>query len=353
MSSGSMTRGGFLAAAGALLLFPAGCGAGAEDERRGSAGGGGARRVKHEYGSTKVSGTPRRVVSLGYTDQDPLLALGVTPVAVRYWFGDRHDAIFPWAEERVRGKSPRVLNMPFGELDFEKIAALDPDLILAVSAGLTHKEYETLSRIAPTIPQPDGYVDFGTPWQKATLMTGEALDREERARRLVSGLEQRFRRIRRRHPVFDGSTVAVAVYGTGEKIGFLSSQDIRARFFTGLGFRVPRELDRLARGKFYGYISTERMDLLDADLLVWTQVSSTRGGRSRIERDPLVRKLNASREGRMLFLDGELDDALQFGTVLSLPLLLRELPPDIAAVVDGDPKPEREPEKTTGKGGVR
>lgn len=340
--AGRMTRGRFLAA-GALLLLSAGCGAQAGDGGRSSAGGGSTRRVEHEYGSTKISGIPKRVVSLGYTDQDPLLALGVTPVAVRYWFGDRHDAIFPWAESRVGGESPRVLNMPFGELNFEKIAALDPDLVLAISAGLTRKEYETLSRIAPTIPQPAGYVNFGTPWQKATLMTGEALGREGRARRLISRLERRFRRIRRRHPAFDGSTVAVAVYGTGEKIGFLSSQDIRARFFTGLGFRVPRKLDGIAHGKFYGYISPERMDLLDADLLVWTQVSSTRGGRATIEADPLVRKLNASREGRMLFLEGELDDALQFGTVLSLPLLLRGLPRAIAAAVDGDPKTERKP----------
>ena len=36
--------------------------------------------IEHRYGSTEIKEAPQRVVSLGYTDQDALLALGVTPV---------------------------------------------------------------------------------------------------------------------------------------------------------------------------------------------------------------------------------------------------------------------------------
>ncbi|MCA3748830.1 MAG: iron-siderophore ABC transporter substrate-binding protein [Rubrobacter sp.] len=327
----SVTRREFLIGASALLLLPAGCGGGPDGASSGQS-----REVEHRYGVTRISGRPRRVISLGFQEHDALFALGVEPVAVRYWYGDRDDVIYPWAEDEAGGADPEILNMPFGQLNFEKIAALEPDLIMAVYAGLTEEEYRTLSEISPTVAQPAGYVNFGTPWQKATLMAGRAVGREERARRLVEGLERRFERVRREHPEFDGATVAVASYGNGEKIGFFSSQDTRTRFFTGLGFRVPERLEEIAGERFYGTISPERMDLLDADLLVWCQLSSTEGGRAAIERDPLVRQLDASREGRMVFMEGTLDDALQFGTVLSLPFLLEQAVPRIAAAVSGN-----------------
>jgi ABC-type Fe3+-citrate transport system substrate-binding protein len=38
--------------------------------------------VDHKYGSTPAQIKPQRVVSLGYTDHEPLLALGVRPVGV-------------------------------------------------------------------------------------------------------------------------------------------------------------------------------------------------------------------------------------------------------------------------------
>ncbi|QYJ16653.1 hypothetical protein Rxycam_02488 [Rubrobacter xylanophilus DSM 9941] len=325
------TRREFLAGVGALLLLlSAGCAGG------GGGSQGGSRAVEHRYGVTRISGRPRRVVSLGYQEHDFLYALGIKPVAVRYWYGDRDDVIYPWAEDEAGDADPEILNMPFGQLNFEKIAALEPDLIMGVYAGLTQEEYETLSEIAPTVAQPAGYVNFGTPWQRATLMAGRAVGREGRARRLVSGLERRFEEVRREHPEFDGATVAVASYGNGERIGFFSSQDTRARFFTGLGFRVPERLEELAGESFYGTISPERMDLLDADLLVWCQLASTEGGRAAIERDPLVRRLDASREGRVVFMEGTLDDALQFGTVLSLPFLLERAVPRISAAMNDD-----------------
>src|SRR4051794_27016054 len=39
--------------------------------------------VTHEYGQTVVEEAPERVVSLGYTDQDAILALGTVPVDPR------------------------------------------------------------------------------------------------------------------------------------------------------------------------------------------------------------------------------------------------------------------------------
>ena len=41
------------------------------------------------FDTTVIESKPERVVSIGYTEGDYVLALGVTPVAVRDWYGDQ------------------------------------------------------------------------------------------------------------------------------------------------------------------------------------------------------------------------------------------------------------------------
>ncbi len=91
------TRREFLVGAGSLLLL-AGCGGGAGGGEENS---GETQTITHKYGETKVSGDPKRVLSLGFQEHDAIFALGAKPVAVRYWYGDRDDVIFPWAEDEA------------------------------------------------------------------------------------------------------------------------------------------------------------------------------------------------------------------------------------------------------------
>jgi iron complex transport system substrate-binding protein len=124
--------------------------------------------LQHKFGSTTIPKEPGRVSTVGYSEQDPVLALGFKPVAVREWFGEQPFATFPWAREALGDAKPEVLKMPFGQLDFEAIAALRPDLIVATHSGIKQEEYERLSRIAPVVAQPNPYPDFAVPWQEQT-----------------------------------------------------------------------------------------------------------------------------------------------------------------------------------------
>ena len=288
--------------------------------------------LEHKFGSTTIEERPERIVSLGYTEQDALLALGAEPVAIRYFFGDPGDAVFPWAEDEAGGLKPEILNMPFGELNYERILALEPDLITAVGAGITQAEYDTLSQIAPTLAQSDEYIDFGTPWQEVVRRMARALGETERGEELVSELEAEFERVRQNHPEFTGKTVAVA-YRDGGTYGFYTAQDSRARFFEDLGFVVPQTLVDIAGESFYATLSEERLDLLDQDLLVLLDVPFAEDGAPSPAEDPLLSRLGAVREGRVLNVAGEEVDALQFGTVLSLEYLLEHLVPEMAEVV--------------------
>lgn len=290
--------------------------------------------IEHKYGSTTIEAAPERVVSIGFTDQDPLLALGVVPVAVRYWYGDAPNAIFPWAEDAAAGAEPEVLNMAYGALNYETILALNPDLIIAIGSGITQEEYDLLSQIAPTVAQSSEYVDFGMPWQETTRMIGAAVGKAATAETLIAEVEALFADAREQNPEFADSSVAVA-YNFGGTYGFYTGQDSRGRFFTELGLTIPEELNEIAGEFFYANLSAERIDLLDQDVLVFVGLQFAAGGREAIEADPLISRLDAVREGRVIFTPPEYDDALQFSTVLSLPYALEGMLPEIQAAVGG------------------
>lgn len=296
--------------------------------------------IEHKFGSTEIIEAPQRVVSLGYTDQDAMLALGVVPAAVREFFGEQPGAVWPWAREQLGGATPEVLNMPFGELNFEAIAALNPDVIVGVSAGITDAEYATLSQIAPTVAQSADYVDFGVPWQEQTRVIGRVLGLEERANELVAQTEARFAEVRAAHPEFEGKTSVIAAPASDGQFFFSGTEHERQRVLTSLGFTLPQELATLAGDAFYGTISGEQLPQLDTDVMVWTINAEQR---ATLEENAIYQQLRAVREGRTVFLDtsgtsGDLvGPALVFSSVLSLPIVFDQLVPQLSAAVDGDP----------------
>lgn len=297
--------------------------------------------IEHQYGSTTIEAAPQRVVAIGYTEQDYLLALGVTPLAVRYWYGDEADTIRPWAVEYVEGDDPIVLNMPYGNLNYEAILALQPDLISAVTSGITEEEYLLLSEIAPTITQSGDYINFGMPWQDVTLMIGAAVGKSAEAEALVTDVEALFEDAREQHPDFEGKTVAVAYFSEGT-YGFYTDQDTRGRFFTELGFVIPEEMVEIAGDSFYANISNERVDLLDQDLIAILNLQFIEGGREALEAEPLFSRLNAVKEGRVVYFDEDAENALGFSSPLSLPYALDAVMPQLEAIF-GAPEATQEP----------
>lgn len=148
----------------AAMVLLAGCTAQSSDVPDADSGveGGGAFPVtiEHEYGSTTIEREPRRVVAIGLTDIDPILALGVVPVGFIDWYGeydkaDIRNGLWPWSHD-LAGDA-------------------EPDLLIAQYSGMTEQEYELASQIAPTVAQSADYPDFEMPWDLTTRRIGEAL----------------------------------------------------------------------------------------------------------------------------------------------------------------------------------
>lgn len=324
-----------VAASLVALLVLAACGSGSPGSApsSGSASSGGGSfpvTVTHKFGTTTVPAAPQRVVSLGYTDQDAILALGVVPVAIREFTGNQPSATWPWAQPELNGQSPAVL--PIGDVSTESIAALRPDLIIGISAGLTKEQYDTYSKIAPTVAAPTGFVDYGTPWQDATKLTGQALGKSAEADTLVSDLEARFAQVKQQYPALAGTSVAGVRPSSNDNASFFvwGSQDLRARFFESMGMVTPAEFNQLAGNQFYATISTEQLTKLDqADLVVL--ITSSAQERASFEALPGYPGLEAVQQGKVITLDDQQSAALSFSSVLSLPSVLDTLPGQLAA----------------------
>lgn len=289
-------------------------------------------RLPHAFGEAVLPGPARRVVSLGFTSQDALLALGTMPLAVRRWFGDQPGEIWPWARPHLRGPLPEVLA---GDVPAEKIALLEPDLIVAIGAGLTPEQYALLSAIAPVLVQPRGEPAYGTAWDAMTRQIARALGREAEGEALIGQTRAAFAAARARHPAWAGCS-AVAAYCNGGETGAFTRTDTRSRFLAELGLGRSPALERLERGgSFYAPLSPEDLAPLEADLLLWLTVRGTAA--ADLAALPMRPFLRAHREGREVLADPLASAALSFGSVLSLPFALAALEADLAAALDGDP----------------
>jgi iron complex transport system substrate-binding protein len=290
-------------------------------------------RIEHRFGTTTVEARPERVVSVGFNDHDTILALGTTPVAAREWYGEFPSATWEWAQDELGGAEMEVLSS--GELDFEQIAGLEPDLIVGVFSGMTEADYALLSRIAPTVASPAEHPDFGTPWREVTRIYGDALGVPDRAAEVVADLDAQLEEARAAHSEFEGAEAVVAFYAGGE-IGAYTSSDLRSRLLVDLGFAIPAEIDEAAgEGAFFAPVSLEQTDLIDRDAVVW--VTATEEEIAEVQQLEVRDGLPMAAEGREVFTDFTTNGAFSFSSPLSIPYLLDTLVPQLAAAVDGDP----------------
>ena len=290
--------------------------------------------ITHKYGETTIESAPQRVVCIGYTEQDALLALGIVPVGVTYWFGDESRPGVSRGARALRGDAePPLLLKDADGVKIEKIASLAPDLIVGQYTGLKEADYEKLSALAPVVAQSGDYADYGMPWDEMTINVGAAVGRPQAAQALVAEVKSRIADEAAAHPEFAGQTAAVITPWEG--LFLYGPEDPRSRLLVDLGFTLHPLLTDTDDNEFGVSVSAERTsDLGDIGTAVWIDLHG----------DPQVARIfegsPAYDEGRWVDItdaDGSYYVAHSFVTPLSIPYLLDRYLPQLAAAADGDP----------------
>ncbi|GAB3422812.1 ABC transporter substrate-binding protein [Flindersiella endophytica] len=279
--------------------------------------------VEHAFGSTTIEQAPKRVFTLGYTDHDYVLALGVVPVGLQQWISSYRLGVGPFAEPHLNDHKPFVIPGATAEIPFEQVASQRPDLIIAIYRDLKDTDYKKLSAIAPTVAAPKGVDPYSVPLRDTALLVGQALGQEAAAEKLVSTVDQAYAKQAAAHPEFKGKTAQV-VMDFDKQIAAYTAGDPRSQAMTSLGFTFNPRVDALGVKEFYSLISQERLDLIESDLLV---VIEQTGNYARVKGDPLFQQLSVVKDGHVVYLDLELVNAFSHNDVLSVPWTLDKITP--------------------------
>lgn len=326
-----------VAAVAAVAL--AACGGGTDKAESSASAGAGAKSgafpvtVQHKYGSTTIEEQPKRIVTLGLSDQDAVLALGIKPVGSVDWFKEKPYGKWPWTKSKWGSDTPDIVGER-DEYNMEKIAALKPDLVIAQYSGMKKEQYDTLSKFTKVVAQPKGLPDYGASWQVMTRQIGKSLGKDAQTEKLITGIDADFKKVRDEHPEFAGKTLAVADSFEAGKYSAFTKTDPKSIFFSELGFKLKPQIDKLAKpGWNAAELSAEKLNVLDVDRLVW--VTSSTDANDRIKAEPLYKNLKVSKDKRDLFVPYQGPDigaAFSFNTVLSIPYAIDNIVPLLTAV---------------------
>jgi iron complex transport system substrate-binding protein len=226
--------------------------------------------ITHAFGETVIPATPHRIVTWGWATQDAVIALGEVPVGIPFFgYGGDANGALSWTKQGVAAlgaEFPTILPDTGREPPIEAIAALHPDLILAVYSGLTEDQYKLLSGIAPVVAFPD--TPWDTSWQDTITITGQAMGKSAEAEALVADLEQFIADETARYPELAGATFAAIAEWDGQ-INVYGNLDSRVRFLVDAGLASAPSVAELAKGQdLYFMLSFENLDQLTADVVV-------------------------------------------------------------------------------------
>lgn len=136
------------------------------------------RIVKSVKGDIEVPAEPKRVIGLSVVYPEFLYALGITPVAVQNY----HPEFPSYLKEPFKD----TLKMGIAKTpNFEAILSAKPDLIIA-PVWWADKDYDQLSKIAPTILLPERDM-----WTDELLDIAEVLNKKDIADKVIREYEQK------------------------------------------------------------------------------------------------------------------------------------------------------------------
>ncbi|KQZ89305.1 hypothetical protein ASD62_08285 [Phycicoccus sp. Root563] len=294
--------------------------------------------INHVHGSTTIEKAPTRVATLGWSDQDFALALGVAPVgAVKITWGGNAQGSTPWYDAKLAevGAAQPTRYSDADGAPVEEIAKLAPDLILATNSGITKEEYAKLSKIAPVVAYPGAA--WGTPWQTSLDLVAKALGRTSQAATLAQQTEASIAAAATKYPQTRGKTF---IFGSltptdTSSISYYTPLDNRPRLLVDLGMVNAPVVERLSKGstEFFRTISSEQAATLDADVFV--TYTEGAGEMEKYLKDPLLRQIPAFASGGWVDASDKTDSlGLSAPSPLAIPWAMEKFVPLVAAAVD-------------------
>ena len=236
-------------------------------------------------------------------------------------------------QDELGDAKPEVLNATDG-FQFEKVAALRPDLIIGTNSGMKKADYEKFSSPRADRRRRRGRHGLLLAWDEQTELVAAALGKADEGKQLVADVKDAYAKAAAEHPQFKGKTATFSQNGFYDGQLYVYPEDVNTEFLTYLGFEINPKITALSkRAGEQVPISAEQLDLLDADAIVFaTEKPKDIPALFKVGTFP---QIPAVAENRSVYTDATLSGAMYFMTPLSMKYVLEHLTPQLAAAVDG------------------
>ncbi|RAJ58997.1 iron complex transport system substrate-binding protein [Streptomyces sp. Amel2xB2] len=284
------------AVAGALLL--SGCGG--QDDAEANAGGksGGTRTVTDAKGTkVKVPSAPRRVVTLSEPTLDAALALGYQPIGATSGRGQQ--TVSSYLEKKAT-KAEIVATV--AEPDLEKIAKLQPDLILLDETVGSKRVIGKLREIAPAVLTSTLKAD----WKKALVSTADALNKREKAEKWLEKFEGDVRSTRSALGSDAKAETSVIRWQDGGPSVVGKGKGHVGSTLAALGLTRPKNQQGESLGRSEP-VSLEKLDTIDGDWLFFGTLEDAASGKKALKearKVPNFERLNAVKDDHVAVIEG-------------------------------------------------
>lgn len=231
--------------------------------------------IRHALGTTTIARKPERVATVAWANHEVPLALGIVPVgfAAANFGDDDDDGLLPWVAEKLKelGAEKPVLFDEGDGIDFEAVAATQPDVILAAYSGLSQSDYDTLSQIAPVVAYPDA--PWSTDWREMIRLNSAGLGMKVEGEALIARIEKQIADVVAGHPQLAGKKAMFVTHLDSTNlsiVNFYTANDSRVKFFADLGLTSPKSVVEATKpGQFAAGVSAEKVDAFDdVDIVV-------------------------------------------------------------------------------------
>ncbi|WP_030611923.1 ABC transporter substrate-binding protein [Streptomyces fulvoviolaceus] len=245
----------------------------------------------------EVPTAPKKVVTLSEPTLDAALALGVEPVGATS--GRGQTGVSTYLADKA-SKAEVVATV--AEADMEKLAALQPDLILLDETTGAKRELSKLQAIAPTVVT----AKLNEDWKKAFTATADALNQKSEGEKVLSDYEADVAATKEKLGDNAGAVVSVirwqdgAPSVVGKGVGHVGST------LSALGVSRPKDQQGASAGHSEP-VSLEKLTTIDGDWLFFGTLGDRADGEkayAEAKKVPNFSKLEAEKEGHVVVIQG-------------------------------------------------
>ena len=272
------------------------------------------QNIQHHLGETCIPINPQRIIA---TDEDLLeilLALGLKPIAAS------EPNMVNSRSRHLGGKVDDVVSLgKNNQLSLERILQLNPDLILGFDFSLENN-YNQFSQIAPTVAL---YLSSHDAWKTALQRADEILSRSQQAQQQLENYQERIEKLQTAMgEQLDKTEVSVVRFYADGHLEFRDSSSFPGSVLKNVGLPRPAVQYETNSDETYQSVSSERLDLLDGDVIFVALDAGANERFSKFQQDPLWQKLKAVQNERVFIVDS---GYWIFGNVLAANAILDDL----------------------------